>query len=228
MADAIFRGQPDLVLLCIAVDRLTAPLDPDGLAEGEEDFPHIHGQINLDAVVEVLDFPPREDGTFALPRRTQRVGCVGSHVEFVAADGRYAGSVLSKPPRTSRLGLPAVPGKTVLGLESLRRKQGLGLNSIFAIISLESLDFGPVSSTGQAFRRNDGCHWRLLISGERTQVANLRYRMSVGSQAKGKGRRLQTCATGKAWGTQVKPIGVSTGLESFLPTSSCLTPARAL
>ena len=68
VADAIFRGQPDLVLLCIAVDRLTAPLDLDGLAEGEEDFPHIHGQINLDAVVEVLDFPPNEDGTFALPK----------------------------------------------------------------------------------------------------------------------------------------------------------------
>ena len=67
VADAIFRGQPDLVLLCIAVDRLTAPLDPEGLAKGEEDLPHIHGQLNLDAVVEVLDFPPQEDGTFALP-----------------------------------------------------------------------------------------------------------------------------------------------------------------
>ena len=67
VANAIFRGQPNLVLLCIAVERLTAPLDPEGLEEGEADFPHIHGQLNLDAVVEVLDFPPQEDGTFALP-----------------------------------------------------------------------------------------------------------------------------------------------------------------
>ncbi len=42
------------------------------------------------------------------------------------------------------------------------------------------------------------------------------------------GRRLQTCATGKAWGTQVKPIGVSTDLNSFLPAINCLTPARVL
>ncbi len=67
VADAIFRGKPGLVLLCIDTNLLTATLDPAGLEEGEEDFPHIHGQINLDAVVEVLDFPPSEDGTFALP-----------------------------------------------------------------------------------------------------------------------------------------------------------------
>ena len=68
VADAIFRGQPDLVLLCIAVDRLTAPLYSEGPAEGEEDFPHIYGPLNLEAVSEVLDFPPQEDGTFALPK----------------------------------------------------------------------------------------------------------------------------------------------------------------
>ena len=73
VANAIFHGQPDLVLLCIAVDRLTAPLDPAGLKAGEEDFPHIHGQLNLDAVAEVLDFPPQEDGTFVLPEGLHEV-----------------------------------------------------------------------------------------------------------------------------------------------------------
>lgn len=67
VADYIFHGQQDLVLLCIATDSLTAKLDPEGLGEGDEEFPHIFGQINLDAVVAVLDFPPKEDGTFALP-----------------------------------------------------------------------------------------------------------------------------------------------------------------
>ena len=62
------------------------------------------------------------------------------------------------------------------------------------IISLESLDSG--------FRRNDGCHWRLLISGERTQVANLRYRMSMGSQT--------------------KEIGVSTDLDNSISANNCL------
>lgn len=67
VADANFRGKPDLVLLCIDTSLLTATLDPAGLEEGEADFPHIHGQINLDAVVAVLDFSPGADGLFALP-----------------------------------------------------------------------------------------------------------------------------------------------------------------
>ena len=74
VANYIFRGKRDLVILCIAAERLNAPLDPDGLVEGEEDFPHIHGQINLDAVVDVLDFPPNEDGTFALPELPGELG----------------------------------------------------------------------------------------------------------------------------------------------------------
>lgn len=73
VADYIFRGQQDLVLLCIATDRLTAKLDPEGLEEGDEEFPHIFGQINLDAVVAVLDFPPKEDGTFTLPAAVQEL-----------------------------------------------------------------------------------------------------------------------------------------------------------
>ena len=68
VANYIFRGQRDLVLLCIDTNLLTATLDPAGLEEGERDFPHIHGQINLDAVVAVLDFPPDDDGAFALPK----------------------------------------------------------------------------------------------------------------------------------------------------------------
>ena len=67
VANYIFCGKKDLVLLCIDTILLTATLDPAGLEMGEEDFPHIHGQINLDAVVEVRDFPPNEDGTFTLP-----------------------------------------------------------------------------------------------------------------------------------------------------------------
>ena len=68
VADAVFRGQPDLVLLCIAVDRLTAPLYSEGPEDGEEDFPHIYGPLNLEAVLDVIEFPPNEDGTFALPK----------------------------------------------------------------------------------------------------------------------------------------------------------------
>lgn len=72
VANYVFHGWQDLVLLCIDTNLLNATLDPAGLEEGEEDFPHIHGQINLDAVVEVVDFPPDEDGTFDLPESLRK------------------------------------------------------------------------------------------------------------------------------------------------------------
>ena len=67
VADFLFGGQQDLVLLCIDTDCLTAPLRFESPAGSENVFPHIYGPLNIDAVLEVLDFPPNEGGSFALP-----------------------------------------------------------------------------------------------------------------------------------------------------------------
>ena len=67
VADFLFRGQRDLVLLCIAEQRLGAPVKYENLEGGEELFPHVYGPIDVKAVVDVLDFSPAADGTFALP-----------------------------------------------------------------------------------------------------------------------------------------------------------------
>ncbi len=37
-------------------------------------FPHIYGPINLDAVIQVLDFEPDENGDFTLPTSLNRGG----------------------------------------------------------------------------------------------------------------------------------------------------------
>ena len=50
-ADLFYRGRDDVVLLEIDPDRLTAPV------EVEDDFPHIYGALNRDAVVHVSPFP---------------------------------------------------------------------------------------------------------------------------------------------------------------------------
>lgn len=68
VANNFYRGQAGLVLLCIDPDRLAAELKYEPGAHGEPElFPHVYGPLNIDAVVEVLDFPPGEDGLFVFP-----------------------------------------------------------------------------------------------------------------------------------------------------------------
>lgn len=65
-ANALFRGQKDLVLLVIDSARVHAEIRYEGAA-GEELFPHIYGPLNPDAVTQVLNFEPHPDGSFQLP-----------------------------------------------------------------------------------------------------------------------------------------------------------------
>lgn len=55
----------DFVILCIDEAALQSPLQWD--AVGERQFPHIYGPLNLDAVVEVINFPRSPAGKFLLP-----------------------------------------------------------------------------------------------------------------------------------------------------------------
>lgn len=66
VANATFSGQGDLVLLCVALDRLEAPLKYESGDAGGESFPHLYGALNLDAVVAVVPFVEGADG-FAVP-----------------------------------------------------------------------------------------------------------------------------------------------------------------
>ncbi|KAA3655901.1 MAG: DUF952 domain-containing protein [Chloroflexi bacterium] len=66
-ANAIFQGQHNLILLCIDPDKLTHQLVYEDCYESGIEFPHLYGPLNMDAVVDVVDFPPNEDGTFSLP-----------------------------------------------------------------------------------------------------------------------------------------------------------------
>ncbi|MCG8346574.1 MAG: DUF952 domain-containing protein [Chloroflexales bacterium] len=65
-ANALFTGQPNLILLCIQSDLVKAAIHYESV-EGGEQFPHIYGPLNADAVVDVIAFPPDTDGTFSLP-----------------------------------------------------------------------------------------------------------------------------------------------------------------
>lgn len=76
VANFFFAGQTGLVLLCIDGDRLHSQLRydlvEDKLAKNSESFPHVYGPLNLDAIVQVLDFEPQPDGTFGLPQELEQ------------------------------------------------------------------------------------------------------------------------------------------------------------
>ncbi len=68
VANRFYRGQTGLALLVIDRARVQAPVRDENLEGGETLFPHIYGPLNLDAVVDVVDFPPRADGGFSAPK----------------------------------------------------------------------------------------------------------------------------------------------------------------
>ena len=67
-ADRFYAGRDDVVLLTLDPDRLTSPLVVESSAgPGSEEFPHVYGPIDLDAVVDVVPVPPGDDGRPAIP-----------------------------------------------------------------------------------------------------------------------------------------------------------------
>ena len=78
VANAFYPAQRGLILLVIDPNRLSAPLQWDPPAHPAPasapaslhgKFPHIYGALNLDAVVDVLDFEPNAAGIFSFPAR---------------------------------------------------------------------------------------------------------------------------------------------------------------
>jgi uncharacterized protein (DUF952 family) len=74
VANAFYRGQSGLVLLVVDETRINpqvkwaAPAGPPAPGISQDDkFPHVYGPLNLDTVVDVLDFNPDANGNFQLP-----------------------------------------------------------------------------------------------------------------------------------------------------------------
>ena len=67
-ANLLYAGRDDLQLLVIDVSRLRAQVVYEPGSHGEDElFPHLYGQLNLDAVLDVVQFPCGPDGKFQLP-----------------------------------------------------------------------------------------------------------------------------------------------------------------
>ena len=75
VANNFYKGQSGLILLEIEPTLLSQDLKweppsggapPPGVPVGDQ-FPHIYGPINLNAVLKVVDLESKPDGTFILP-----------------------------------------------------------------------------------------------------------------------------------------------------------------
>ncbi|WP_315790285.1 DUF952 domain-containing protein [Fischerella sp. JS2] len=70
VAERFFASQKGLVLLLIDTGKVK-PEIRDEAAEENELFPHIYGALNVDAVLQVVDFEFGEDGKFKLPQEVR-------------------------------------------------------------------------------------------------------------------------------------------------------------
>ena len=67
VADTFYRGRQDLVLLVIDEEQVEPVVRYEDLYDSGDDFPHIYGPLNREAVMRVVDFPCKADGRFEWP-----------------------------------------------------------------------------------------------------------------------------------------------------------------
>ncbi len=67
VANKFYKGQNNLLLLVIDSNLVTARIIFENLEGGEEQFPHIYGKLNTNAVIAISVFSPDETGAFRLP-----------------------------------------------------------------------------------------------------------------------------------------------------------------
>jgi len=67
IANLRFRGRTGLLLLSIDTNKVKPEIRYENLEGGQQQFPHIYGELSINAVVLVTAFEPAADGTFTLP-----------------------------------------------------------------------------------------------------------------------------------------------------------------
>lgn len=65
VANDLYAGRSDLLLLTIDPDALDAPVVYEDCYETGRLFPHLYGRLDSGAVVSVQPFPPGETGRFS-------------------------------------------------------------------------------------------------------------------------------------------------------------------
>ena len=66
VANKFFSARQELIILCIDARRVLVEIKYEESEPGEQ-YPHIYGSLNIDAVVKVIEFAPSANGKFELP-----------------------------------------------------------------------------------------------------------------------------------------------------------------
>ena len=64
VADFIYAGVDNLVLLKVNPDKLLSEVKVESVEGTVEKFPHLYGPLNLNAIEDVLPYPKQADGSF--------------------------------------------------------------------------------------------------------------------------------------------------------------------
>jgi uncharacterized protein (DUF952 family) len=78
VANRLFRGRSDLVLLEIDRTKVTCEVVDENLEVGAQLFPHIYGRLPVGAVVKIHRFPCGDDGRFELPETVRNPSTAGA------------------------------------------------------------------------------------------------------------------------------------------------------
>jgi len=65
----LFEGEKDLVLLCIDEKKVSSEIVYEDLYQAGEEYPHIYGPLDVEAVKDVYEFSFNEEGQFSLPEK---------------------------------------------------------------------------------------------------------------------------------------------------------------
>jgi uncharacterized protein (DUF952 family) len=66
-ANRFFTGLQDVIILVVDRDRVTSEIRDEGV-DPTNLFPHIYGELNIDAVIKAVDLETDIDGLFLMPK----------------------------------------------------------------------------------------------------------------------------------------------------------------
>jgi uncharacterized protein (DUF952 family) len=67
VANYLYEGRKDLLLLVIDEERLNAPVKYEDPGNGKH-YPHVYGPINISAIIKIKGFKPDRNGLFSLKK----------------------------------------------------------------------------------------------------------------------------------------------------------------